>query len=146
MLYCGAPDEVFLRHFCFIDSVVEMRQNESITALYQLKGSEEFLRDHFENFPVMPGVLLLEALKQASERLLLAGAGSQSLRFRLVHAEDIKFGQFVRPGTELKIESRLVKTEGPRSFLEGRIDLSAPSGTNHRKAITAGLVLESVAS
>lgn len=132
--------------FCFIDRVVEIRKGESVTALYRLKGSEEFLKDHFENFPVMPGVLLLEALKQASERLLLEGLGDAGSRFRLVYAEDIKFGQFVKPGTELKIEARLVKTEGSKNFLEGRIDLSAPSGTSHRKAITASLVLESVAS
>ena len=142
MLYCEAVSEVFLGPFCFIDKVIEIRKNESITALYRLKGSEEFLQDHFEGFPVMPGVLLLEALKQAASRLL-EDSEPGNRNFRLVSAEDIKFGQFVKPGTELRIEARLVRRDGSARFFEGRIDLGGTSEqAGRRRAITANLVLE----
>ena len=128
--------------FCFIDRVAEVKKNESLTAFYTLKGSEEFLKDHFSSFPVMPGVLLLESLKQAASKLLSLSEDSKASFYRLVSADEVKFGQFVKPGSELKIFARLVKKEGPLAFFEGRIDLlSGSSGTNQRKALTANITL-----
>ncbi len=92
----------------------------------------------------MPGVLLLEALKQASVAVLTEAALAQTF-YRLVSVEEVKFGQFVKPGNELKITTRLVKTEGSLHFFEGRIDLIDPSQPgNGRKALTASLALEPV--
>ncbi len=128
--------------FCFVDRVAEVKKNESLTAFYTLKGSEEFLKDHFNGFPVMPGVLLLESLKQAASKLLILSEGSKASFYRLVSAEEVKFGQFVKPGSELKIFARLVRKEGPLAFFEGRIDLlNDSSGTNQRKALTANITL-----
>ena len=56
--------------FGFIDKISEVEKDQSITAFFTLKGSEEFLQDHFEGFPVMPGVLLLESLKQAATLII----------------------------------------------------------------------------
>ena len=125
--------------FCFIDKVAEVKKRESLTALYTLKGAEEFLQDHFEGFPVMPGVLLLESLKQAASRLMGLSGESKPPFFRLARAEEVKFGQFVRPGNLLKIFVRQLKEEGCFVFFEGRIDQE-----NGRKVLTAKLVLEPV--
>ena len=86
----------FLGPFCFIDKVVEIRKNEFLTAVFKLKGSEEFLKDHFEGFPVMPGVLLLEALKQASERLWAASGKAGSCPFGTLQFHDSR--DFCRSG------------------------------------------------
>ena len=124
--------------FCFIDQVAEVKKGESLTAFYTLRGTEEFLQDHFEGFPVMPGVLLLESLKQAASRLVALSGGTPPPFFRLAKAEEVKFGQFVRPGSLLKIFVRKLKEEGRFVFFEGRIDLEK------RKALSANLVLEPV--
>ncbi len=124
--------------FSFIDGVTELIKNESVTAFYTLKGTEEFLKDHFNGFPVMPGVLVFEALKQAAA-LLLRDSGVVGPHFRLSEAEDLKFGRFVRPGNRLSIFAHLLKKEDAGYFFEGRIDLADQGEV--RKALTAHFTL-----
>ena len=111
--------------FSFVDTVSELKRNESLTAFFKLKGSEEFLKDHFAGFPVMPGVLLLESLKQAAVALWADSvAANPGLFFRLTGVEEAKFGQFVRPGDQLKLLVRILSSKGEtEAVFEGRIDL-----------------------
>ncbi len=111
----------FLSVFSFVDEVVEVKKGESLTAFFTLRPSEEFLKDHFADFPVMPGVLQLEALRQAASKLL--NAGGRVGFFRLESALSVKYGQFVKPGSRLKIFVRFLKEEGGAFFFEGRADL-----------------------
>jgi 3-hydroxyacyl-[acyl-carrier-protein] dehydratase len=125
--------------FRFIDSITEVAKNESLTAFYTLTGREEFLKDHFEGFPVMPGVLMLEALTQAAASLL-AYSDERAPLHRLESVGDVKFGQFVKPGTRLKLTVRL---EGD-GRVEGRIDRLGPDGSPVGKAMSATLVMKPV--
>ena len=109
--------------FCFIDSVSEVKKNESLTAFFMLKGNEDFLKDHFTGFPVMPGVLQLESLKQAATRLLWESMAEKP-HYRFQTIGSVKYGQFVKPGSLLKIFIRLLKKEHQISYFEGRIDLA----------------------
>ncbi len=138
----GEGDWHILGPFSFIDRIAEVKKNESLTAFYTLQGSEEFLKDHFENFPVMPGVLLLETLIQAASELLILSEGRRGDFFRLVSAEEVKFGQFIRPESELKIFVRLLKKEGHFRSFEGRIDWAQGLENRiFRKALTAHVTL-----
>jgi len=125
--------------FSFIDEVSEVKKNESLTAFYTLKETEEFLKDHFGGFPVMPGVLLLESLKEAAIALLLSMDKPPSKYFRLNGADEVKFGQFVRPENKLKVFVRLLKAEGSLYSFDGRIDLVDAS--TRGKALSANLSL-----
>ena len=137
----------FLKIFCFIDRITELKKNESLTAFFKLKGNEEFLKDHFSDFPVMPGVLLLETLKQAAASLLERSKGTGKVFFRLVSAEEVKFGQFVKPGSELKIFVRFLKKEGDFQFFDGRIDLlGGPEDPSRGKALSASFALAPVSA
>ncbi len=128
--------------FSFIDRIAEVKKNESLTAFYTLKGSEEFLKDHFEGFPVMPGVLLLETLIQAASELLILSGGRRGDFFRLVSAEEVKFGQFIRPESELKIFVRLLKKQDHFRSFEGRIDwVNGLESSLSKKALTAHVTL-----
>lgn len=124
--------------FGFIDGITELKKNESVTAFYTLKGTEEFLKDHFSGFPVMPGVLMFETLRQAASWLLAVSGDFEEPYFRAAGAENLKFGQFVRPGSRLEIFARLLRKQGDRRFFEGRIDLA---GDSPRKALTADFTL-----
>ena len=130
--------------FCFIDKISEVEKNRSITAFFTLKGNEEFLRDHFKNFPVMPGVLILESLKQAAALLLSGWESSEAQSLRLEEVNEVKFGQFVKPDSLLRIFAQLVKIEGPRAFLEGRVDLMDDSGHSIGRVLRADFSLVSV--
>lgn len=131
--------------FSFLDKVAEVKKNEEVTAFFSLKGDEEFLKDHFEGFPVMPGVLQLEALKQAAVRLLSESQSQPVWTYRLTEARDVRFGQFVRPGSRLKIHVRLIRQNGAQASCTGRIDLmqdGAPAG----RSLSADLELERTAA
>ena len=108
--------------FSFIDKVSEVEKGQSITAFFTLKGDEEFLLDHFEGFPVMPGVLLLESLKQAACALLAEDSKNGSF-YRLEAVHEVKFGQFVKPGSRFEITVRRTGSEGARTDFEGRARL-----------------------
>lgn len=107
--------------FSFVDEVSEVEKGQSITAFFTLKGSEEFLLDHFDGFPVMPGVLLLESLKQAACRLLeQEGPG----RYRLAAVKEVKFGQFVKPQSRFEMNVRLTGRRDGRVDFTGRAHLN----------------------
>ena len=120
--------------------MLEVKKGQSITAFFTLKGNEEFLLDHFEGFPVMPGVLLLESVKQAASRLLEMEAASQA-RYRLSKAPVLKFGQFVKPGSRLKVFVEKTGGSGLGADFNGRIHLmkAAEEGP---KALQASFSLE----
>ena len=56
--------------FMLIDRIVELQSGTKITAVKNLTMAEEYLADHFPHFPVMPGVLMLEAMTQAGAWLV----------------------------------------------------------------------------
>ena len=51
--------------FTLLDRIIDFEPGDRITAVKSLAMAEEYLADHFPNFPVMPGVLMLEAMTQA---------------------------------------------------------------------------------
>ena len=126
-----------------MDKVVDLKKNESLTAVYTLNGREEFLKDHFSGFPVMPGVLLLESLKQTASALLTLSGGPKERFYRFTRVQDVKFGQFVKPGSELKLFVRLLEKEGDKRCFEGRIDLTV-QGVFAGKALSAWMELTGV--
>lgn len=122
-----------------MDSVAELTADKSVTAFFTLRGDEEFLKDHFDGYPVMPGVLLLEALKQAASVLLTKGK-SEEIHYRLVEVNSVRFGQFVKPGNRLKLSVELVERGSPAGArFKGRIDLVDGAGG---KALTADFALD----
>lgn len=58
--------------FLFLDRIVSI-DNDRIVAIKEVRGDEDFFRGHFPDYPVMPGVLIVEALAQAGGVLLLKG-------------------------------------------------------------------------
>ncbi len=87
----------------------------------------------------MPGVLLLETMKQAAVKLL--SAGSPDKPFRLVRANGVKFGKFVKPGSRLKIFVRHTESRGGMHIFDGRIDLLNESLESAGRALAADFTL-----
>lgn len=89
--------------FQLIDAIVE-QSAERIVAVKQVSAAEEYLADHFPSFPILPGVLMVEAMVQAARAMLPA-----SPRLVLGEVKALKYGQMVRPGEALEVEVTLHK-------------------------------------
>ena len=96
--------------FLLVDRVVELEKDVSIKALKNVSINEQFFNGHFPNRPVMPGVLMLEALAQASALLSFASEGEASDGSRLYYFAGIdgaRFKRVVEPGDQLILESKI---------------------------------------
>ena len=91
--------------FQLLDNVIE-RSGERVVAVKQVSLAEEYLADHFPTYPVLPGVMMLEAMVQAA-RLMLAPRTDERLVLGEVRA--LKYGAMVRPGEALIVEVTLSK-------------------------------------
>ncbi len=111
--------------FLLIDKVLDLVPNESITAVKNVTANEEFFQGHFPNQPVMPGVLIMEAMAQAaavfarySEAELL-----KNKTFYLVGADTFKWKKMVMPGDQLKIVMKSVKKRNPLWIMDGEVSV-----------------------
>ena len=98
--------------FRLIDTIIE-HTPERIRAVKQVSLAEEYLADHFPSFPILPGVLMLEAMVQAA-RAMLEREPMQPLVLGEVKA--LKYGNMVRPGEALEVEVTLHKRNDDGSF------------------------------
>jgi 3-hydroxyacyl-[acyl-carrier-protein] dehydratase len=97
--------------FLLVDRVLELEPNQRILAVKNVSINEPFFQGHFPGHPVMPGVLVLEALAQAGgllTQLSAAGvaAGDEKL-FYLVKIDNARFSRMVVPGDQLMLEVKL---------------------------------------
>ncbi len=96
--------------FLLVDRVIEFEKDVRIKALKNVTINEPFFNGHFPSRPVMPGVLMLEALAQASALLSFASEGEESDGSRLYYFAGIdgaRFKRIVEPGDQLILESRI---------------------------------------
>lgn len=99
--------------FHLIDTVLE-QSPDRIVAIKQVSLTEEYLADHFPTFPVLPGVLMVEAMVQAARRML---ADRGDPRLVLGEVRGLKFGSFVRPGEALLVEVTLHADSGDGEYV-----------------------------
>jgi 3-hydroxyacyl-[acyl-carrier-protein] dehydratase len=121
--------------FTLIDRIVELEPGVKITAVKGLTMAEEYLADHFPRFPVMPGVLMLEAMTQASAWLVRVTEDFAHSMVVLKQASNVKYGQFVQPGQSLYVTAEILKNS------DGETRLKARGTVNGRTTVSARLVL-----
>jgi 3-hydroxyacyl-[acyl-carrier-protein] dehydratase len=126
-----------IMHFSLIDRIELLGPDSHIVATKSLSMAEEYLRDHFPNFPVMPGVLMLEALTQSAAWLIRVSQDFANSLVLLKEVKGVRYGKFVQPGQMLRIESSIVRREGNLVYVKSE-------GTVEDKTTLRGqLVLES---
>lgn len=97
--------------FLLVDRVLEMTPMKSIKALKNVSANEPFFQGHFPHYAVMPGVLIVEALAQASGLLSLKSTGQKAddnTVFYFVGIDHARFKRPVVPGDALILESELL--------------------------------------
>ena len=92
--------------FLLLDRVVEFEPGKRVVAWKNLTINEPFFQGHFPARPVMPGVLVVEALAQAGGVLyqLTNGGGDDDKLFYLVKVENARFSRMIVPGDRLELE------------------------------------------
>src|ERR1700694_4650624 len=92
-----------------VDSILELEE-ERIVGIKNVTVNEPFFAGHFPDFPVMPGVLIVEAMAQAAGVLVLKSIPDrQKNRVLLASVEQAKFRRPVVPGDQLRIEMKVTK-------------------------------------
>lgn len=122
--------------FSLIDRIVELTPGSRIAATKSLSLAEEYLADHFPRAPVIPGVLMLEGLIQASAWLIRSGEDFSHSTVTLREAKAVKYANFVEPGQVMRITAEVLD-QGAR---ETR--LKAQGVVEGEAAVSARLVME----
>ena len=105
--------------FVLIDRILEVKTGQSLVAVKNLSLAEEYLADHFPGFPVMPGVLMLEALTQAAAWLVRDYEDFAHSIVILKQAKTIKYGSFVEPGRQLQLRVELTSIDDREAGFKG---------------------------
>ncbi|MCA9124309.1 MAG: beta-hydroxyacyl-ACP dehydratase [Planctomycetaceae bacterium] len=97
--------------FRLLDKITELHVGRSITATKRLDADEDYLKDHFPKFPVMPGVLMLEAMFQASAWLVRVTDDFEHPFVLLQEARSVKYASFLAPDQVLTVLAEVSKHE-----------------------------------
>ena len=107
--------QAFLPHrypFLLVDKVIECEPGVRLLGVKNVTYNEPFFQGHFPQKPIMPGVLILEALAQTTGLLASETAGGDELEgmiYYLVGIDKAKFKRPVVPGDQLMLEAKFVK-------------------------------------
>jgi 3-hydroxyacyl-[acyl-carrier-protein] dehydratase len=116
--------------FTLLDRITGLEPGKRVTAVKALALAEEYLADHFPSFPVMPGVLMLEAMTQAGAWLVRAGEDFAHSIVVLKEARNVKYSNFVAPGQTLTVTAEIINQDArltrlkAQGTVEGEVQLS----------------------
>ena len=107
--------------FLLIDRVVELQRKQRIVAIKNVSINEPFFAGHFPNMPIMPGVLIVEAIAQAGGALLLTEVEDREDKLMVFTGiERARFRRPVMPGDQLRIEVEVKARRGTAVRMEGK--------------------------
>jgi 3-hydroxyacyl-[acyl-carrier-protein] dehydratase len=119
-----------------IDQILQLEPGRRIAAARTLRAEEDYLKDHFPRFPVMPGVMMLEALFQAALWMVRCGDDFHSPLVFLKEARSVKFADFLAPGETLELFAETMKDDGVV------VSVKAHAQKEGRTTVAARLLLE----
>lgn len=105
--------------FVLLDRIVALEPGRSIVTRKALSLAEEYLADHFPTFPVMPGVMMLEALVQSAAFLVRATNDFATSMVVLEEAKNVTYKSFVSPGRVLELKVDAVRIDARNSEFRG---------------------------
>ncbi len=99
--------------FLFLDEVTVIEPGVRVVARKRVREDEWYLRGHFPGRPIMPGVLMVEALAQAGAVAVLAEEENRGKLALFAGIEDVRFKRIVGPGDELELTCEVERVRGP---------------------------------
>ena len=117
--------------FMLIDTIEEMEEGKKVVAKKCVSYNEPYFAGHFPTEPVMPGVLIIEALAQAGAVAILSQPEFQGKTAYFAAINSAKFKGKVTPGDVLTLETEIVKIKGPigvgsaKAYVDGKLVTTA---------------------
>ncbi len=110
--------------FLLVDRILELEPGKRAVGVKNVTINEDFFNGHFPGNPIMPGVLIVEAMAQVGGILLLATTGNEGKLAFFAGIDKMRFRRPVFPGDQLVTEVTILKTKGDigRVAVVGRVD------------------------
>ena len=99
--------------FLFLDEVLELEPGVRVLARKSVRGDEWFFPGHFPGRPIMPGVIMVEALAQAGAVAVLSEEANRGKLALFAGIDDVRFKRIVEPGDELTLSCEIESVRGP---------------------------------
>ncbi len=98
--------------FLLVDRVIEMEAGKRVVAIKNVSANEPFFNGHFPEYPVMPGVLIVEALAQTCGIAIVQGPENKGKIGLFAGIDKCRFKRQVVPGDQLKLEAEITRLRG----------------------------------
>lgn len=98
--------------FLLVDRIIEHEEGKRVVGIKNVTANEPFFQGHFPDYPVMPGVLILEALAQAGAIAVLGQEENKGKIGFLAGVDKCRFKHQVKPGDQLQLEIEIVRMRG----------------------------------
>ncbi|PLR67910.1 MULTISPECIES: 3-hydroxyacyl-ACP dehydratase FabZ [Bacillaceae] len=99
--------------FLLIDQILEVDEGKRAIGLKNVTANEEFFNGHFPDYPVMPGVLIVEALAQVGAVAMLIKEDNRGRLAFFAGIDNCRFKKQVKPGDQLRLEVEISRLRGP---------------------------------
>jgi 3-hydroxyacyl-[acyl-carrier-protein] dehydratase len=124
--------------FNLVDRVHAWEPGKTLSASKTLTLGEEYLADHFPTFPVMPGVLMLQAVTEASAWLWRATTDFKFTVTTLREVKNVKYGTFMQPGFVLELNTELLKADDSTATFRGKGNVRGGGQTVNAQIVLTG--------
>jgi len=98
--------------FLLVDKVLEVEEGKHAIGIKNVTANEEFFNGHFPDYPVMPGVLIVEALAQVGAVAMLKKEENRGRLAFFAGIDNCRFKRQVRPGDQLRLEVEMTRVRG----------------------------------
>ncbi|MBN8193725.1 3-hydroxyacyl-ACP dehydratase FabZ [Bacillus sp. NTK074B] len=99
--------------FLLVDRILEVEEGKKAVGIKNVTANEEFFNGHFPDYPVMPGVLIVEALAQVGAVAMLKVEDNRGRLAFFTGIDKCRFKRQVKPGDQLRLEVEMIRFKGP---------------------------------
>jgi 3-hydroxyacyl-[acyl-carrier-protein] dehydratase len=99
--------------FLLVDRILEIEEGKRAVGIKNVSANESFFVGHFPEYPVMPGVLIVEALAQVGAVAMLKKEENRGRLAFFTGIDNCRFKKQVKPGDQLRLEVEIIRAKGP---------------------------------